>query len=270
MENLNYIEIQIKEAVAYLQLNREDKRNALNLDVIQELLRAYTLLKEDPSVEFLVLSGKGKNFCAGADLEWMKSAAQADYEENLKGSRLLAELFNTIYQFPKPTIALVHGSAFGGALGIMAAHDFVIAADSTKFAFSEVKLGLIPATIAPYVVKRIGEFNALDFMMTGRLFSAEEAKHAGLINTVVQDHELSKSSEELLKLLKLTAPQARNNCKELIRQLSRKEINPALMEYTAKEIAKHRSSEEGREGMNAFFEKRDPKWIKDTKDIKKL
>lgn len=270
MEKLNYIEIQIKEAVAYLQLNREDKRNSLNLDVIQELLRVYTHLKEDPSVEFLVLSGKGKSFCAGADLEWMKSTAQADYEENLKGSRLLAELFNSIYEFPKPTIALVHGSAFGGALGIMAAHDFVFAAKSTIFAFSEVKLGLIPATIAPYVVKRIGQYKALDFMMTGRLFSAEEAKHAGLINTLVHESKLAEAAKELLNMLKLTAPNARSNCKQLIKQVSGKEINPELMEYTAKEIAKHRSSAEGREGMNAFFEKRDPKWIKDTKDTKKL
>ncbi|WP_300597181.1 enoyl-CoA hydratase/isomerase family protein [Niabella sp.] len=245
--------------IATIWLNRPEVRNAFNDIMIAELIHAFETLTSDEAVRVITLRGRGKVFCAGADLKWMKANATSGYEESLGENRQLAQCFQTVYHTPKPTIAVVHGAAMGGANGLIAACDFAYAGNDTLFAFSEVRLGLVPATIAPYILKKMGEAKAKELILTGRQFHAKEAAHAGLINQVLQEIELESKVAELIQELLQAGPGSLAASKQLLHHIAAKELETAIP-YTVEAIARARSSAEGQEGMQAFFEKRKPNW----------
>ncbi|MBO9595523.1 MAG: enoyl-CoA hydratase/isomerase family protein [Niabella sp.] len=253
------IEIEQHYHIATVWLNRPEVRNALNGTMIAELIHAFETLGTDADVRVITLRGRGRVFCAGADLKWMKATATSGYEESLEENRQLARCFQTVYHTPKPTIAVVHGAAMGGANGFIAACDFAYAGNDTLFAFSEVRLGLVPATIAPYILKKIGEAKAKELILTGRQFHAREAAHAGLLNQVLQEIELESKVAELIQELLQGGPASIAASKQLLHHIADMELE-ACIPYTAEAIARARSSAEGQEGMQAFFEKRKPNW----------
>lgn len=261
MKRYETIEFKQQDDLGLICLNRPEKHNAFNDVMISELTNCFEEVGKIESIRVLVLRGNGKSFCAGADLNYMKAIAQFGYEENFKDSKNLARLFETIYACPKPTLAVVHGAAFGGANGLLSACDLVIAEDDTTFAFSEVKIGITPATIGPYVLRRIGEFGGKELMMTGRVFNAGEAKKFGLVNRSVAKDKLEAVTDEYIRQFKTAAPKAVQATKALINQLINNQ-SENQMEYTADLIARLRADDEGQEGMAAFLEKRKPGWVK--------
>jgi methylglutaconyl-CoA hydratase len=260
-EDLQTILYDIENKVAKVTFNRPDVHNAFNDIMIKELSEVFDCIAENDDVRVVILTGKGKSFCAGADLNWMRRVKDYSYEDNLKGSLKLADMFYKIYASPKPTIARVNGVAIGGGTGFVAVCDIVIAADQAKFSFSEVKIGLIPACISPYVMKKCGEGKCREFFLTGERLTAERAHAAGLINMVVPHGELDDVVGELVKRLLSSGPEAITKCKELLRNVAQMPFDEAR-KYTAEVIAKLRISNEGQEGMAAFFDKRKPKWDK--------
>ncbi|GAB3023372.1 enoyl-CoA hydratase/isomerase family protein [Niabella terrae] len=259
--NHSTIEIEASRQVTTIWLNRPETRNAINGPMIMELISAFTEIAENPETRVVVLRGRGPSFCAGADLNWMQRVGGYEHEENLADAFQLARCFHTIYACPLPTIAMVHGAAMGGGNGLLAACDFALAGTDTLFALSEVKLGLIPATIAPYIIRRIGEFPARDLMLTGRRFNATEAARLGLINAALADNEAERHLENTISQLLSSGPEAVKHCKRLICRLVNEVKESDIMEYTSREIAELRENEEAREGMTAFLEKRNPNWI---------
>ena len=261
MKKYQTIEYEEKESIFTIFLNRPEVHNAFNDIVISELTSCFEEVGKMENVRVVVLRGRGKSFCAGADLNYMKGIAQFGYRENFEDGKRLANLFETVYSCPKPTIAVVHGAAFGGANGLLAACDIVIAEENTTFAFSEVKIGISPATIGPYVLKRIGEYGGKELMMTGKRFKGKEAEKFGLVNKSVSNSELETVFEEYIKQFMTAAPKAVEATKEMINKIVENKLeNP--MEYTADLIAKLRAADEGQEGMAAFLEKRRPGWVK--------
>jgi len=263
MKSYQTIEYKIEQQIASVYLNRPDIHNAFNETMISELIDIFQYLSETDNeiVRVIVLRGNGKSFCAGADLNWMRNVANYTYEQNFSESYQLSQCFYTIYTCKKPTISIVHGAAIGGANGLLAATDFAYALPETVFSLSEVKIGIIPACISPYVIKRVGEYNAKDLMLSGKRFNAEDAKKYHLINDVFLPDEFDQKINDLIALLKTSGPQAMAHCKNLIHKITNElSINEAL-EYTAKIIADIRASDEGQEGMAAFLEKRKPSWI---------
>lgn len=258
--NFETIEIESKNAVATIWLNRPQVHNAINQQMILELITAFINLSNDESVRIIILRGRGKSFCTGADLNWMRNAATFTNEENLKESNALAMCFHSIYHCSKPTIAFVHGAAMGGANGFIAACDFAYATNDTVFAFSEVKLGLIPATISPYIIKRIGEFNAKDLMLTGRKIDAATAVQIHLINQSGAANEIEIQLKNIIEHLLAAGPRAVTACKNLIYDIVNVLKHNELAEYTAASIAGIRKTDEAQEGMTAFLEKRKPHW----------
>jgi len=258
MEKYNTIIIEQSEGISTVWLNRTEVHNAMNTQMISELTEVFRNFNDD-GIRAIVLRGKGKSFCAGADLNYMKEIATFGYEENKTDSLKLAGLFQSIYECPFPTIAVVHGAAFGGANGLLAACDIVVAEENTTFAFSEVKLGIAPATIAPFVMKRIGEFGAKELMITGKKFKGHEALKWHLINAAVPEDNLEKTLNEILREMKRNAPKAVRATKNLIRSVMENNQDD-MMQYTADLIARLRAAEEGQEGMAAFLEKRKAKW----------
>ncbi len=254
----NTILVSEEESIVIITMNRPEVHNAMNALMIAELTEAYQNLG-DEGIRAVVLRGNGKSFCAGADLNYMKEIASFGYDDNKADSLKLARLFQSIYDCPYPTIAVVHGAAFGGANGLLAACDIVVAEENTTFAFSEVKLGIAPATIAPFVIKRIGEFGAKELMITGKRFKGQEALRCRLINSAVPEAELEKTLNTLLEELKRNAPGAVRATKNLIRTVVENKQND-MITYTASLIAELRAAEEGQEGMAAFLEKRKAKW----------
>lgn len=255
------ITFEIKDNVGTVLLNRPDVHNALNERLILEIIDCFTAINSMNDVRIVVLKGNGKSFCAGADLNYMKGIAKFGREENYKDSLKLAKCFYTIYTCKKPTIAVVHGSAIGGGNGLLAACDFVYCADDTKFAFSEVKLGIAPATISLYVAKRIGEFGSRDLMITGRRFTGKEAEYYRLANKSLPAEELDNHVNEMIKILMTSGPDAMSACKQLIFDISNKLSFNDAIDYTAQMIADLRASKEGQEGMASFLEKRKPNWV---------
>lgn len=247
--------------VARLTLTRPEVHNAFNDQLIAELTQALRGLDSDPRVRIVVLAAEGKSFSAGADLNWMKSMAGYSEQENLEDSRALAGLMRTLNDLSKPTLALVQGSAFGGGVGLVACCDIAIAVDSAKFALTEVKLGLIPSVISPYVVAAIGQRAARRYFLTGEPFGAKEACALGLIDRVVSFEDLEATGEEIAALLLKAGPEAQAAAKDLIFAVSERPVDDALVEETARRIAKIRVGPEGQEGLAAFFEKRRPSWI---------
>jgi len=249
------------KGVATVTLNNPDKHNAFDDEVIALLTNIFKQLSQDKQVKLVVLASTGKSFCAGADLGWMKRMADYSYEENLADSNALAELFKTIHFMPQPTIAKIQGAAFGGAVGLAACCDMVVAAERASFCLSEVKLGLIPATISPYVIKAIGERASRRFFLTAERFFAAKAQELGLVSEVVTAEELDNKTQELINATLGNGPQAVHAAKELIADVANKEINDELIAETSKRIASIRVGEEGQEGLTAFFEKRPATWL---------
>jgi len=255
--------VEKKGRVARVWLNRPEVHNAFNSLMIGELNQAFERIGQDPSFRVVVLSGRGKSFCAGADLNWMREIIRYSYEQNLEESLQIAILHERIYTLPKPVIAMVNGTAIGGGTGFLSACDIAIAAEEARFGLSEVKLGLVPAAISPYVVRRIGESQARRYFLTGRRISAREAREIGLVNEVVPGKDLPAAVDETVERLLTSGPEAIARCKELLLRVPGMNLTEAR-DYTARMIADLRISEEGQEGMAAFLEKRKPRWADPT------
>jgi methylglutaconyl-CoA hydratase len=257
--NFRTISYSFQDKIATVTLNRPEIHNAFNEVMIAELTGIFTSISEDESVRVAVLTGAGKSFSAGADLNWMKKMINYSYEQNLDDSLKLADLFYLMYSLPKPIIARVNGAAIGGGAGLVAVCDIAIAAESAKFSLSEVKLGLVPACISPYVIRKVGEGRCREFFLTGERLTAQRALAAGLVNQVVSPEELDKAVREKADLLITSGPKALAMCKELLKNVPGMNFEEAKT-YTADMIARMRIGEEGQEGMNAFLQKRKPKW----------
>ena len=251
----------MRESVALVVLARPEVHNAFDETLIAELTRALAALDRDDAVRAVVLLGEGRSFCAGADLNWMKRMAGYGRPENLADANALAAMLKTLHRLSKPTIARVHGSAFGGGVGLVACCDIAIAAHDATFSLSEAKLGLIPATIGPYVVEAIGARAARRYFLSAERFTAAEAFRIGLVHDLYPMDELDSRINELLGALLVAGPRAQDEAKALIRAVSGRPIDDALIADTAARIARVRGSPEGKEGVAAFLEKRSPAWV---------
>jgi methylglutaconyl-CoA hydratase len=245
---------------ATVWMNRPDRHNAFNAQVIAELTQAFEALGADDSVRVVVLAGRGKSFSAGADLNWMKAAGEAGFDDNLADARKLATMLRTLAQTPKPTIARVHGAALGGGMGLAAACDLCIASTDASFATSEVRFGLIPSTISPYVLRAIGPRQASRYFLNAERIDAITAKAIGLAHEVTAPEDLNSVVHTHAELLVTGGPLAQAEAKALIRDFADKEIDGSLGEESARRIAALRSGGEAREGLSAFLEKRPPNW----------
>jgi len=241
-------------------LNRPGQHNAFDDGMIVELIELLGKLEQDDDVRVLVLRAAGKSFSAGADLNWMRRMADYDFAQNQDDAMQLAELMRRLNCFPKPTIALVQGAAYGGGVGLIACCDIAIASPATSFCLSEVKLGLIPAVISPYVIEAIGARAARRFMLTAERFDAEQALRLGLVHEVVEDQQLDAKLDSIVDFLLAAGPVAQAAAKDLIRAVSNKPIDSELIQDCALRIARIRASNEAREGLSAFLEKRKPNW----------
>ncbi len=246
--------------VARVALNRPHVRNAFDDQAIAELDRLFAGLDRDDSVRAVVLSGKGESFSAGADLNWMRRTARYSRAENLADARQLGAMMHRIATLSKPVVGLVHGAAYGGGAGLVACCDIAVAADSAAFSFSEVRLGLIPAVISPYVVEAIGPRHARRYFVTGERFDAAEARRIGLVHEVVARDDLEEAGAAVVANLLMNGLRAMAASKELVGAISGRPIDTALIEDTARRIADARSGEEGREGIAAFLDKRPARW----------
>lgn len=259
--NLERIELEIAGPVARVWLNRPDARNAFDGLMVTELRKTLFDLRSVDGVRVIVIGGRGASFCAGADLTWMKAMAGFSREENLGEAQALADLFFTVYESPKPVVARVHGHALGGGAGLVAACDIPVAALGTQFGFTEVRLGIIPAVISPYVLGKIGESAARELFLTGERFEAVRAVEIGLVRAAVPEEDLDATVERRVEELLKAGPRAIAEAKALIREVSFRRIEE-MQRYTVERIADLRVSAEGQEGMRAFLEKRKPDWIR--------
>ncbi len=253
------IEIVRDGAVARVWLDRPEQHNALSAELLSEISGTFRDLASDPAVRVVVLGGRGPSFCAGADIALMKAAAGASFEQNLDDARLLAGLFAAIADFPKPVVARVHGNVLGGGVGLVCACDIVVAADDARFGLTEVRLGILPAIISPYVIRRLGDARARELMLTGERFDAAAALRVELVHHVVPAAELDAKVEERVQALLAGAPHAQARIKMLLElwgEVGWDEYRSAL----PRTLAEVRSGEEAREGFAAFFEKRKPAW----------
>lgn len=238
-------------------LSRPAKRNAIDAKMAVELVEALDAATADDDVSMVILRGEGSTFCAGADLNWMKAS---DLPIESQPGKLLPKLFKNLFYSPKPLIIIVQGTAMGGALGLIAAGDFVLAADMARFAFSEVKLGLVPATISPFVIRRIGEYKARQLMLRGDVINAAEAKQSGLVDIIMPTSQIEDELNYLVRELEKNGPVAMRACKGMLLHIAEQRLDEQLMAYTAEILEKIRSGNEAREGMKAFIEKRDAVW----------
>ncbi len=246
--------------VATVTLNRPELRNAFDDALIAALTDIFRKLDADPAVRAVVLRGAGKSFSAGADLNWMRRMASYGEAENIADARALAGMLQAFDLLSKPTIAGVHGHCFAGGMGLAACADIVIAADATLFCLSEVRLGLVPGAISPYVIRAIGPRAMRRYTLTAERFDAAEARHLGLVQTVVPEAELDAAIAAMLGVLVAGGPQAQAQSKRLIAGVAGRPIDAEVTEYTARAIAEARASAEARDGLAAFFEKREPGW----------
>jgi methylglutaconyl-CoA hydratase len=257
------LDVTIRNAVAIVILNRPELHNAFDENLIAELTATLQALDADDAIRVVVLGGAGKSFCAGADLNWMKRMAAYDHESNVADAGALAQMLHALALLSKPTIARVHGAAMGGGAGLVACCDIAIAAQEATFAFSEGKLGLIPATIGPYVVEAIGARQARRYFLTAERFTAAEAFRIGFVHDIVPAAELDARIDELVAALFKVGPRAQMECKALIRGIAHRRIDADVIAGTAQHIAAVRASPEGQAGVKAFLEKRAPPWIPD-------
>jgi methylglutaconyl-CoA hydratase len=247
-------------AVARVSFCRPEIHNAFNDTLIYEMTDLFKSLKKDKKLRLVVLTGEGKSFCAGADLNWMRRVKDYSFEKNLEESLALADLFYLIYTMPLPVIGRINGAAIGGGTGFVVVCDIAVAAESAKFSFSEVKIGLVPACIGPYVIKKIGEGYAREFFISGERLSAAEAYRIGLINRFYPDDKLDIEVNRLVKTILSSGPNAIRMAKKLIAGVPL--MKPAEFKpFTAEMIAGLRKSDEGQEGMDAFLNKRKPNWV---------
>ena len=247
--------------IALVWLNRPDVRNAFNETMIAELTAAFRALDADAAVRAIILAGHGKAFCAGADLNWMKKMSGYSFEQNYDDALGLANMLHTVHTVKKPTLARVHGATFAGGMGLVAACDLAVAAQSAEFCLSEAKLGLVPATISPYVIAAMGPRAAYRYMLTAEPFPAAEAYRIGFVQEIAQDEELDGVINQILGHLVAGSSAAHAATKDLIRSVAGQRLGPDLIKDTATRIAAARASEEGKEGIRSFLEKRKPAWV---------
>lgn len=255
------LELSINHRVAVVWLAREKVRNAFNETMIAELTRVFGTLGADAGVRAIVLAAKGPAFCAGADLDWMRRMAGYSHEDNRRDALALANMLRTIDSCPKPVIARVHGDAYAGGMGLVAVADVAIAALPANFCLSETKLGLIPATIGPYVIRAIGARAARRYFLTAERFDSGEAFRLGLVHNLTPPEQLDPTINELLGALMHTSIHAVGEAKKLVRDLAGRPLDDALVADTAERIAAIRASDDGREGVRAFLDKRKPRWL---------
>ena len=258
---LERLQVEIEGLVARVWLNRPDVRNAFDGLMVTELRKTLFDFGAQDGVRVIVLGGRGPSFCAGADLQWMKAMAAFTRDENLHEAQALADLFFTVYQSPKPIVARVHGAALGGGSGLVAACDIPVAALGTQFGFTEVRLGILPAVISPYVVGKIGESAARELFLTGERFEAVKALEIGLVRAAVPEDDLDAAVEGRVEELLKAGPRAIAEAKALIREVAWRRVED-VQRYTVERIADIRTSPEGQEGMRAFLEKRKPGWVR--------
>ncbi|MGA1288078.1 MAG: enoyl-CoA hydratase/isomerase family protein [Rubrivivax sp.] len=254
------LDIQTQDRVARIYLNRPEVRNAFNDHVIAELTDAFTRLGRDPGLRAIVLGGHGKAFCAGADLAWMRTMADYDWEGNRADAARLAEMLWAVDDCPLPVVGRVHGDCYAGGMGLAAACDVLVAAEGVHFCLSEARLGLLPATISPYVLRAMGEQAARRYFLTAERFSAAQARAMGFVHELVAPEALDAKVDEIVALLVANGPAAVQACKRLVRDVAGRTITPELRAETARRIADVRASAEGREGVQAFLDKREPGW----------
>ncbi len=255
------IQLEIADSVAWVWLNRPNVHNAFDAALIDELTRAFENLASRTDVRVICLAGRGKSFSAGGDVEWMKRQGAATIEENTQDARNLARLFHTIDSCPKPTIARVHGAAMGGGVGLVAVCDIAVGSTNAIFATSEVRLGLVPATISPYVVRAIGQRHARRLFQTAERMDAASAQRIGLLHEVVPINELDQRVSAICVELLAGAPEAQRGAKELVELVANKPLDEALRDRTAGLIAERRALPEAKEGLSAFLSKRSASWV---------
>ena len=257
------LKVSVADGVARVVMDRPRRHNAFDDTLIDALAAAFEALAGQAEVRCVVLTGAGKSFSAGADLDWMKRSAGYAFDDNLADARGLADMMRRLDGLSVPTIALVQGAAIGGGVGLVCACDMAVAADDAVFSLSEVKLGLIPSVISPYVLRAIGERAARRYVLTGERFDAAEALRIGLVHAVVPAAELKAAGAALTNAIVANGPEAVTAAKRLIADVAGKTIDGALIDETARRIAEIRRGDEGREGVGAFLDKRPPSWAKD-------
>jgi methylglutaconyl-CoA hydratase len=255
------LETGLTQGVALIWLNRPDVRNAMNDVMIRELTDAIGAAQDDDEVRVIVLAGRGQAFCAGGDLDWMRKAREMTPEQAKQDSDRLAGVMRRLHEGGKPSVARVHGPAFAGGMGLVAACDIAVVSHEAKFCLSEVKLGLIPSMISPYVIKCMGERMARRWFLTGEVFDAAEAYRMGFVQELASAEELDATVNAIVGQLLLGAPRAMGECKQLIADVAGRPIDDGLQAETAARIARLRAGDEAQEGISAFFEKRRPNWV---------
>jgi methylglutaconyl-CoA hydratase len=258
---MNHLQLAYDRGVSTVTLNRPDVRNAFNDEVIAELTAVFVEIGKREEVRCVVLAGSGPAFCAGADLNWMRSMAGYTREDNLEDASRMARMLEVIFRCPKPTIARVQGDAYAGGVGLVAACDIAVSADTANYCLSEVKLGLIPATISPYVVRAMGARASHRYFLTAERFGAAEALRVGLVQEVVPASELDARVAAIAQALVQAGPEAVKACKKLLHDVVGHEITAGLVRRTVEGIADIRASDEGREGIQSFLGKRKPNWL---------
>jgi methylglutaconyl-CoA hydratase len=261
MKPLQHLLIDVTGHIGRITINRPDVRNAFNDELILELTEVFTQMGQRADVRCIVLAANGAAFCAGADLNWMRKAANYSQDENMRDAGGLGHLLRLVANCPKPTIARVQGDTYAGGTGLVAACDMAVAAEAAHFCVSEVKIGLIPATISPYLIRAMGIRNAQRYWLTAERFTATQALGMGLVSQVTAAEGLDAAVDALCKALCSASPDAVRSTKELIANVTGREITQELTDYTVDQIAKVRASEQGREGVQAFLQKRKPSWL---------
>ena len=252
------IQLAYDAGIATITLNRPDKRNAISYELIQDLLAAFAEVRESSAL-VMILTGAGKAFCSGMDLENLKALIDRTPEQSLEDSKIMAQFFRTLYDFPKPTIAAVNGAAVAGGTGLATLCDFTLAAPEAKFGYTEVRIGFLPAIVSTFLLRQVGEKVARDLLLTGRLFDAEEARRIGLVNEVVPADRLLKRAGELAAQLMENSPASLLHTKRLLGAAARAELDLQI-DVAVRENAAIRSTADFREGISSFLEKRKPKW----------
>jgi methylglutaconyl-CoA hydratase len=258
---MNTLDIQRSGHVARVYLNRPDVRNAFNEQVIAELTSTFRQLAAEPDLRAIVLSGHGKAFCAGADLSWMRSMADFSWEQNRADAQALADMLWAIYQCPVPIVGRLQGDCYAGGVGLAAVCDVVVAVDGMNFCLSEARLGLLPATISPYVIRAMGEQAARRYFITAERFSAAQAHAMGLVHELCTADALDAKVDEIVAALVANGPLATRACKALVQDVAGLQVTDDLRGETARRIADIRVSSEGKEGIQSFLQKRPPTWL---------
>jgi len=261
---MSSLDLQRQGPVAKVFLNRPDVRNAFNDEVIAELSAAFAELGADTTLRAIVLGGHGKAFCAGADLSWMRAMADYSWEQNRADAQALADMLWTVYNCPVPVVGRIHGDCYAGGMGLAAVCDVLVAADVAAFCLSEAKLGLLPGTISPYVIRALGEQASRRYFVTAERFNAAQAHALGFVHALCSNDELDAKVDDIVTAIVDNGPMATRSCKRLVQDMAGLPITPELRQETARRIADIRASDEGREGVQAFLNKRKPSWLADA------